>query len=100
MSVLVTGGAGYIGSHMVAELLNRNEDVVILDNLEKGHKQAVLGGKFYQGDIRDSEILDKVFKENDIESVIHFAAASLVGESVTEPLKYYNNNVYGTLCLV
>lgn len=100
MSILVTGGAGYIGSHMVAELIDKNEDVVILDNLQKGHKKAVLGGKFYHGDIRDKEVLDKVFTENEIEAVIHFAAESLVGESVTNPLKYYHNNVYGTLCLV
>lgn len=100
MSVLVTGGAGYIGSHMVAEFLDNKENVVVFDNLEKGHRKAVLGGKFYEGDLRDKEALDKVFKENDIEAVIHFAAASLVGESVTNPVKYYNNNVYGTLCLL
>lgn len=100
MSVLVTGGAGYIGSHMVAELLEQNEDVVVFDNLQKGHRQAVLGGKFYLGDLRDEEALDKVFKENEIEAVIHFAAESLVGESVVNPVKYYNNNVYGSLCLV
>lgn len=100
MSVLVTGGAGYIGSHMVAELLENHEDVVVFDNLEKGHRKAVSGGKFYHGDLRDKEALDKVFRENDIEAVIHFAAASLVGESVTNPIKYYNNNVYGTLCLM
>ena len=68
--------------------------------MQKGHTKAVLGGKFYKGDLRDEEVLDKVFKENDIEAVIHFAAESLVGESVTNPIKYYNNNVYGTLCLV
>lgn len=100
MSVLVTGGAGYIGSHMVAELLENHEDVVVFDNMEKGHRKAVSGGKFYHGDLRDKEALDKVFRENDIEAVIHFAAASLVGESVTNPIKYYNNNVYGTLCLM
>ncbi|NLX64603.1 MAG: UDP-glucose 4-epimerase GalE [Clostridiaceae bacterium] len=100
MSILVTGGAGYIGSHMVAELLERNEDIVVVDNLQKGHKKAVLGGKFYQGDIRDDEFMDKVFTENSIEAVIHFAADSLVGESVTMPLEYYYNNVYGTQCLL
>jgi len=100
MAVLVTGGAGYIGSHTVAELLDISEEVVVLDNLQKGHKAAVLGGKFYQGDLRDDEFLDRVFKENDIEAVIHFAADSLVGESVTEPLKYYNNNVVSTLKLL
>jgi len=100
MSILVTGGAGYIGSHMVAELLERNEDIVVVDNLQKGHKKAVLGGRFYQGDIRDGEFMDRVFTENSIEAVIHFAADSLVGESVTMPLKYYYNNVYGTQCLL
>ncbi len=100
MAILVTGGAGYIGSHTVAELLDANEEVVILDNLQKGHRDAVLGGKLCVGDLRDDAFLDKVFKENDIESVIHFAADSLVGESVTEPLKYYNNNVVSTLKLL
>jgi len=100
MSILVTGGAGYIGSHTVAELLDASEDVVVVDNLQKGHRAAVLGGKFYQGDLRDDEFLDKVFKENDIEAVIHFAADSLVGESVENPLKYYNNNVVSTLRLL
>lgn len=100
MSVLVCGGAGYIGSHTVAELLDRGENVVIADNLQKGHKEAVLGGKLMIGDLRDSDFLDKVFTENDIESVIQFAADSLVGESVGDPLKYYNNNVVSTLCLL
>ena len=100
MSILVCGGAGYIGSHTVAQLLDRNEDVVIIDNLEKGHKEAVLGGRLYVGDLRDEIFMDKVFKENEIEAVIDFAAYSLVGESVFEPLKYYENNVYATLCLL
>ena len=100
MSILVCGGAGYIGSHMVAELLENGQDVVILDNLEKGHKDALLGGKLYVGDLRDKEILNKIFTENDIEAVIDFAAYSLVGESMTEPLKYFNNNVYGTITLL
>lgn len=100
MAILVTGGAGYIGSHTAAELLERNEEVVIIDNLQKGHKDAVLGGKFYEGDLRDSAFLDKVFTENNIDAVVHFAADSLVGESVVEPLKYYNNNVVSTLNLL
>lgn len=100
MSVLVCGGAGYIGSHTVAELLNRGEDVVIADNLQKGHKEAVLGGKLMVGDLRDSDFMDKVFTENKIDAVIQFAADSLVGESVGDPLKYYNNNVMSTLCLL
>lgn len=100
MAVLVTGGAGYIGSHTVAELIEAEEEVVIVDNLRKGHKKAVLGGKLYVGDLRDDEFLSKVFAENEIESVIHFAADSLVGESVTDPLKYYNNNVVSALKLL
>ncbi|MGL5417574.1 MAG: UDP-glucose 4-epimerase GalE [Clostridium sp.] len=100
MSILVCGGAGYIGSHMVAELLEKGKDVVILDNLEKGHKDAILGGKLYIGDLRDRKILDKVFTENNIEAVIDFAAYSLVGESMTEPLQYFNNNVSGTITLL
>lgn len=98
--ILVTGGAGYIGSHMVWLLLEKGYDVVVIDNLEKGHKEAVLGGKFYNGDLKDKEFLEKVFGENDISAVIHFAASSLVGESVENPIKYYYNNVYGTLNLV
>ena len=100
MSILVCGGAGYIGSHMVAELLENGHEVVVLDNLEKGHKDALLGGKLYIGDLRDRKILDKVFTENDIDAVIDFAAYSLVGESMTEPLKYFNNNIYGTINLL
>ena len=100
MSVLVCGGAGYIGSHTVSELLDRGEDVVVADNLQKGHKKAVLGGKLMIGDLRDSNFLDKVFSENTIDSVIQFAADSLVGESVEDPLKYYNNNVVSTLSLL
>ncbi|MCR8636059.1 UDP-glucose 4-epimerase GalE [Paenibacillus radicis (ex Xue et al. 2023)] len=100
MAVLVTGGAGYIGSHTVAELLARNEEVVVVDNLQQGHREAVLGGKLYEGDIRDAAFMDKVFQENEIDAVIHFAANSLVGESMQNPGKYYHNNVYGTLCLL
>lgn len=100
MAILVPGGAGYIGSHTVSELLDAGESVIVVDNLQKGHKAAILGGKFYQGDLRDEEFLDKVFKENDIEAVINFAADSLVGESVAEPLKYYNNNVVSSLKLI
>ncbi|WP_035294275.1 UDP-glucose 4-epimerase GalE [Clostridium sp. KNHs214] len=100
MSILVCGGAGYIGSHMVAHLLENNKEVIIVDNLQKGHKESLLGGKLYIGDLRDSEFLDKVFKENSIEGVIDFAADSLVGESVKDPLKYFNNNVYSTINLL
>jgi UDP-glucose 4-epimerase len=100
MAVLVTGGAGYIGSHTVAELLTRGEEVVVVDSLETGHRNAVLGGKMYTCDLRDAEAMQRVFRENEIEAVIHFAANSLVGESMTKPGKYYHNNVYGTLCLL
>lgn len=100
MAILVCGGAGYIGSHMVAALLENGEEVVILDNFQKGHRAAVLGGKLYEGDLRDRVILDKVFSENSIDAVIDFAADSLVGESVVEPLKYFENNVGGTLSLL
>lgn len=100
MKVLVCGGAGYIGSHMVAHLLENGNEVVILDNLQKGHKDSILGGKLYIGDLRDREILDKVFTENKIDAVIDFAADSLVGESVTEPIKYFENNVGSTLALL
>ena len=100
MSILITGGAGYIGSHTAIELLRAGGDVVILDNLQKGHRAAVKGGRFYQGDLRDDAFLDSVFRENEIEEVVHFAADSLVGESVKDPLKYYNNNVVSTLRLL
>lgn len=101
MNVLVCGGAGYIGSHTVYELIEQGHDVVIADNLSKGHKEAVhKDAKLYVGDLRDAEFLDKVFGENRIDAVIDFAAFSLVGESVTEPLKYFDNNVYGTIRLL
>lgn len=100
MAILVTGGAGYIGSHAVAELLARGEEVVVLDNLQSGHKESLLGGKLYEGDLRDKSLLAKLFSENEIDAVIHFAANSLVGESMQKPVSYYDNNVYGTLCLL
>ncbi|AHD07676.1 UDP-glucose 4-epimerase GalE [Paenibacillus larvae] len=100
MAVLVTGGAGYIGSHTVAALLEGGQEVVIVDNLQQGHRKAVLGGRLYEGDLRDAVFMDLVFRENEIEAVIHFAANSLVGESMNHPIKYYHNNVYGTLCLL
>ncbi|EKQ51019.1 MULTISPECIES: UDP-glucose 4-epimerase GalE [unclassified Clostridium] len=101
MSILVCGGAGYIGSHTVHELIKQNKDVIIVDNLQSGHIKAVHPkAKFYKGDIRDSEFLDKVFSENNIEAIIHFAANSLVGESMVKPLLYFNNNVYGMQVLL
>lgn len=100
MAVLVTGGAGYIGSHAVAALLERGEEVIVVDNLQQGHRQAVLGGQFYVGDLRDTAFMEQLFKDSEIDSVIHFAANSLVGVSMKEPFSYYHNNVYGTLCLL
>lgn len=101
MAILVCGGAGYIGSHAVSELLDRGEEVVVADNLQKGHPEAILdNAKKYTGDLRDEAFLQKIFEENNIEAVMHFAADSLVGESVEEPLKYYDNNVYGALQLL
>lgn len=99
--ILVCGGAGYIGSHAVRQLIDKNEEVIIVDNLETGHEDAIHPqAKFYKVDIRNEEELDKVFSENKIDEVIHFAANSLVGESMTNPLKYYNNNVHGTEVLL
>lgn len=102
MKVLVLGGAGYIGSHTVYELIDDGQDVVIIDNLETGHIEAVHEkAKFYKGDIRDRAFLEDVFsKETDIDAVIHFAANSLVGESMVNPLKYYDNNLCGTKVLL
>jgi len=96
-TILVAGGAGYIGSHMVALLAEKGIDTVVADNLCTGHAQAVKGArKTYIGDLRDADFLNQVFSENDIDGVINFAAFSLVGESVTNPLKYYGNNVAGS----
>ena len=99
--ILVCGGAGYIGSHAVRQLIDKGEEVIIVDNLETGHEDAIHPkAKFYNVDIRNEEELDKVFSENKIDEVIHFAANSLVGESMTNPLKYFNNNVHGTEILL
>lgn len=100
MAILVTGGAGYIGSHTVAELLARGEEVVIVDNLQQGHRDAVIGGTLEVGDLRDADFMAQVFSKHSIDAVIHFAANSLVGVSMKEPGAYYHNNVYGTLCLL
>lgn len=101
MTVLVLGGAGYIGSHTVYALIEKGEDVVIIDNLETGHMEAVHpSARFYKGDIRDRAFVDSVLDKEKIDAVIHFAANSLVGESMTNPLKYYDNNVNGTKVLL
>jgi len=101
MAVLVLGGAGYIGSHTVYELIDNGVDVVIADNLETGYRQAVHPkARFYQGDIRNRSFIDNVFDSEKIDAVIHFAANSLVGESMVNPLKYYDNNLCGTKVLL
>lgn len=101
MSVLVLGGAGYIGSHTALELINSGYDIVVADNLETGFRAAVpAGAKFYEGDIRDRGFVDGIFEREYIEGVIHFAANSQVGESMRDPLKYYSNNVCGTEVLL
>ena len=107
MKVLVTGGAGYIGSHTTVELLNAGHEVVCVDNLMNSKYEAVkrvekITGKkvkFYEGDIRDRAILDKIFTENKIDSVINFAGFKAVGESCAKPLEYYENNIGGLLVL-
>ena len=101
MTILVLGGAGYIGSHTVYELIENGEDVAIIDNLQTGHIKAVHHkARFYKGDIRNREFLDSVFAKEKIDAVIHFAAYSLVGESMEKPLKYYENNLCGTKILL
>lgn len=101
MAVLICGGAGYIGSHNVRAFLNHGEEVIVIDNLFTGHKSSLPENvKFYEGDIRDGNILDEIFHDNQIEAVIHFCAFSLVGESVEQPLKYFNNNVGGMINLL
>ncbi|MBB1437260.1 UDP-glucose 4-epimerase GalE [Shewanella sp. SG41-4] len=107
MTILVTGGAGYIGTHTVVELLKAGQEVVIVDNLSNSSVEALarvktITGKdvtFYQGDILNKALLQKVFADHSIESVIHFAGLKAVGESVEKPLKYYENNVTGTIIL-
>lgn len=107
MTVLVTGGAGYIGTHTLVELLNENYNVVVIDNLSNSCVEALnrvekITGKsvtFYQGDVLNKAMLQKIFTDHKIQSVIHFAGLKAVGESVANPLKYYENNVNGTLVL-
>lgn len=101
MSVLVLGGAGYIGSHCVHQLIEKGYDVVVIDNIGTGHKASVNAqARFYAGDIRDKAFLDEVFNKENIEGVFHFCAYSLVGESVEKPLTYFNNNIYGLQTLL
>lgn len=101
MAILVLGGAGYIGSHTVYELIDAGRDVVVADNLLTGFRAAVHPkARFYQLDIRDRSALDDLFTKEKIEGVIHFAASSQVGESMSDPLKYYDNNLHGTMVLL
>ncbi len=101
MAVLVCGGAGYIGSHMVDELVKKGFDVIVVDNLETGHMESVnKKATFYKCDINDYDALNKVIGKHDIDSCYHFAAYSLVSESVKEPIKYFENNVGGTATLL
>ena len=108
MTILVTGGAGYIGSHTCVELLNAGYEVVVVDNLYNSSKKALdrvqeITGKtlkFYEADILDREAMTKIFEENQIDAVIHFAGLKAVGESVAKPIEYYHNNIGGTLVLV
>ena len=108
MKILVTGGAGYIGTHTDVELLNKGYEVVVVDNLSNSSPEALervkqITGKsvaFYRGDVRDKALLERVFSEHQIDWVIHFAGLKAVGESCAKPLEYYDNNLYGTLCLL
>src|SRR4030067_3649082 len=99
-TILVTGGAGYIGSHVVKELLKNGRRPIVYDNLQTGHLKAVKDVPLIQGDLNDQEKLKQTFQSYPIQSVMHFAADSLVGESVKEPLKYFNNNVKNSLQLI
>lgn len=100
MNILVTGGAGYIGSHTVRALQNRGHGVVVLDNLSKGHIEAVSGAELVRGDTGDRELVKSFLARHKIQAVMHFAASSLVGESVKEPAAYYHNNVVKGLTLL
>jgi len=101
MSVLVLGGAGYIGSHAVYQLIDQQTNVVVIDNLQTGHREAVHpDATFYEGDIRDISFMRSIFTNESIDAVVHFAANSLVGESMEKPLEYFDNNVYGTQVLL
>ena len=107
-NILVTGGAGYIGSHTVVELLERGYGVVVVDNLSNSNEESLrrvktITGKevaFYNADIRNRTAMERIFSENTFDAVIHFAGLKAVGESVQKPIEYYDNNLYGTLVLL
>ena len=108
MNILITGGGGYIGSHTAVELINAGHTVIILDNYENSSPKVLqriqeitgVAPVFYQGDIRDRSILQRIFAEHQIHSVLHCAALKAVGESVRQPLRYYDNNITGSLILL
>ncbi|RPJ05220.1 MAG: UDP-glucose 4-epimerase GalE [Deltaproteobacteria bacterium] len=99
-TILITGGAGYIGSHVVKELVKKGHHPVVYDNLQTGHRKAIRDVPFIQGDLKDEEKLKQAFRSHPIQSVMHFAGDCLVGESVREPVKYFNNNVKNSLQLI
>ena len=107
MTILVTGGAGYIGAHTTVQLIEQNHDVVIIDNLSHStieplrRIEAITGEmpRFYQGNVQDRQLLQQIFQRHNIEAVIHFAGSKSVGESVADPLAYYHNNIISTLVL-
>lgn len=100
MKILVTGGAGYVGSHAVRRLVAGGHDVWVIDNLVYGHRAAALEGRLIEGDLNDRPLVEKLLADNGIEAVMHFAAYALVNESVNDPAKYYQNNIVGTLSLL
>ena len=100
MTTLVTGGAGYIGAHTVRELRARGREVVVLDTLERGNEEAVIGAKLIVGDIADERLVTKICHKYEITEVVHFAAYKAVGESMTHPMMYWHNNVSGTISLL
>lgn len=99
--ILVAGGAGYVGSHFVKRAVEEGHEIVVVDNLSTGHRKAVGEGvRFFEADVRDRDEMMKILRETGVEAVVHFAANSLVAESVEQPLKYFDNNTYGMMCLL